>query len=87
MMRKFKKITTQYIIQNKSFDTFKAMKTFAYFNIKVGDKEEAFEIYKDEIIKTYELIKQERRLLCIKTYDRNKELIKEFNKKQLSLWD
>ena len=45
------------------------MKTYAYFNMSVGTKEEVLEIIEDEITKKYELIKQERRLLCTKTYD------------------
>lgn len=78
MIKKRKK-QSRYIFRNKEFTTFKEMKTYAYFNMGVGTKEEALMISEDEIIKKYELIKQERRLLCIKTYDiseRHKKWIK-----------
>lgn len=68
-MKKKGKKKSKYILQNKEFTTFKDMKTYAYFNMGIGTKEEALEIIEDEIIKKYELTKQERRLLCIKTYD------------------
>lgn len=86
-MKKKQKKQSKYILQNKEFTTFKEMKTYAYFNISVGTKEEALEIIEDEIIKKYELIKQERRILCIKTYDKEKELINEFKKRQLNLFE
>lgn len=68
-MKKKQKRQSRYIFRNKEFTTFKEMKTYAYFNMSIGTKEESLEIINDEIIKKYELIKQERRLLCIKTYD------------------
>ena len=84
MIKKRKK-QSRYIFRNKEFTTFKEMKTYVYFNMSVGTKEEALEIIEDEITKKYELIKQERRLLCTKTYDKEKELINEFNKRQPNL--
>ena len=72
-MKKLQKRQSKYIFQNKEFTTFKEMKTYAYFNMSVGTKEETLEVIEDEIIKKYELIKQERRLLCIKTYDITEE--------------
>ena len=62
------------------------MKTYAYFNISVGTKEEALEIDEDQIIKKYELIKQERRLLCIKTYDAIEKYKEWIKKQQLKLF-
>ena len=62
-MKKKQKKQSKYIFRNKEFTTFKNMKTYAYFNMSVGIKEEALEIDKDQIMKKYELIKQERRLL------------------------
>ena len=59
MIKKQKK-QSKYIFNNKEFTTFKEMKTYAYFNMGVGTKEEALEIIEDEIMKKYELIKQER---------------------------
>ena len=86
MIKKGKK-QNKYILRNKEFTTFKEMKTYAYFNMSVGTKEEAMEISEDEIIKKYELIKQERRLLCIKTYDVIEKYKKWIEKLQLELFN
>ena len=85
-MKKKQKKQSKYILQNKEFTIFKEMKTYAYFNMSVGTKEEALEIIEDEIIKKYELIKQERRLLCIKTYDVIEKYKKRIEKQQLKLF-
>ena len=85
-MKKKQKKQSKYILQNKEFTTFKEMKTYAYFNMNIGTKEEAMEISEDEIIKKYELIKQERRLLCIKTYDTIEKYKKWIEKQQLKLF-
>lgn len=76
----------KYIFHNKDFNKFKDMKTYAYFNMSVGTKEEALEINEDQIMKKYELIKQERRLLCIKTYDVIEKYKKWIEKQQLKLF-
>lgn len=86
MIKKQKK-QSKYILCNKEFTTFKEMKTYAYFNMSVGTKEEALEIIEDEIMKKYELIKQERRLLCIKTYDVIEKYKKWIKKLQLELFN
>ena len=86
MIKKRKK-QSKYILCNKEFTTFKEMKTYAYFNMSVGTKEEALEIIEDEIMKKYELIKQERRLLCIKTYDATEKHKKWIEKQQLNLFN
>lgn len=85
-MKKKQKKKSKYIFRNKEFATFKEMKTYAYFNMSVGTKEEAIEVIEDEIIKKYELIKQERRLLCIKTYDAIEKYKKWIEKQQLKLF-
>lgn len=86
-MKKKQKKKSKYIFRNKEFTTFKNMKTYAYFNMHIGTKEEALEIIEDEIIKKYELIKQERRLLCIKTYDVIEKYKKWIEKMQLKLFE
>lgn len=86
-MIKKKKKQNEYIFRNKKFTTFEEMKTYAYFNMSVGTKEKALEINEDEIIKKYELIKQKRRLLCIKTYDVIEEYKKWIEKQQLKLFE
>ena len=85
MIKKRKK-QSRYIFRNKEFTTFKEMKTYAYFNMSVGTKEEVLEIIEDEITKKYELIKQERRLLCTKTYDAIEKYKKWIKKLQLELF-
>lgn len=86
-MKKKQKKRSKYIFRNKEFTTFKDMKTYAYFNMGIGTKEEALEVIEDEIIKKYELIKQERRLLCIKTYDVIEKRKKWVEKMQLKLFE
>ena len=85
-MIKKKKKQSKYIFRNKEFDTFKKAKTYAYFNMGVGTKEELLEINEDQIMKKYELIKQERRILCIKTYDVIEKYKKWIEKQQLKLF-
>ena len=86
-MKKNRKRQSKYIFRNKEFNTFKEMKTYAYFNMSVGTKEESLEIDKDQIMKKYELIRQERRLFCIKTYDLIEKYEKWLEKRQLKLFD
>ena len=85
-MKKNQKIRKSYLSDNKTFTTFKSMKTYAYFNTGVGNTKTGYEIYQDEIIKEYIFKKQERRLLCEKLYDRDEKLKKEFEKCQLKLF-
>lgn len=86
MIKKQKK-QGRYIFRNKEFTTFKEMKTYAYFNMSVGTKEEVLEITEGEITKKYELIKQKRRLLCTKTYDVIEKYKKWIEKLQLKLFN
>lgn len=86
-MKKKQKKKSKYIFRNKEFTTFKDMKTYTYLNMGVGTKEEALEVIEDEIIKKYELIRQERRLLCIKTYDVIEKYNKWIEKMQLKLFE
>lgn len=86
MIKKQKK-QSKYIFRTKEFITFKEMKTYAYFNMGVGTKEEALEVIEDEIMKKYKLIKQERRLLCTKTYDVIEKYKKWIEKQQIKLFN
>lgn len=86
MIKKQKK-QSKYIFRNKEFNTFKEMKTYAYFNMGIGMKEESLEISEDQIMKKYELIKQERRLICIKTHDVIEKYKKWIEKQQLKLFN
>ena len=85
MIKKQKK-QSKYVLHNKEFTTFKEMKSYAYFNMDVGTEEETQEINEDQIMKVYKLIKQERRLLCIKTYDVIEKYKKWIEKQQLELF-
>lgn len=85
-MKNKRKKQSRYIFRNKEFTTFKEMKTYAYFNMSVGAKEEALEINEDQIMKKYELTKQERRILCIKTYDVIEKYKKWIERQQLKLF-
>ena len=80
------KTKKSYLLGNKIFTTFRSMKTYAYFNTEVGNTKTGYEMYQDIIIKEYIFKRQERRLLCEKIYDRDKELKKEFKKRQLKLF-
>lgn len=82
--KRFKR--TNYLSNNEIFTTFKAMKTHAYFNTEIGGTKEGHELADDEIIRTYVFKKQERRILCIKTYDAIEEYKKQIGKKQLKLF-
>lgn len=85
MIKKQKK-QSKYVLHNKEFTTFKEMKSYAYFNMGVGTEEEVQEINEDQIMKAYKLIKQERRVLCIKTYDVIEKYKKWVEKQQLKLF-
>jgi hypothetical protein len=85
-MIKKKKKQSKYIFRTKEFTTFKKMKAYAYFNMSVDTEEEVWEINEDQIMKAYKLIKQERRLLCIKTYDVIEKYKKWIEKQQLKLF-
>ena len=85
-MKKIQKIKKSYLSDNKTFTTFRNMKTYAYFNTGVGNTKTGYETYQDEIIKEYIFKRQERRLICEKKYDRDEKLKKEFEKRQLKLF-
>ena len=84
-MKKLKK-KTKFVILNKEFNTFKAFKTFAWFNTSTKMKKICYELDEDVITKKYIFTKQERRLICEKIYDKDEEDLKEWNYKQLKLF-
>ena len=85
-MKKPKRITT-WIVNKKTFTTFKAFKRYAWYNMRVGEITEGLEIFEDTIFKRYLLKRTERRLLIEKTYDMWDEHVKELKKLQLNLFD
>ena len=85
-MKKVQRIKKSYLLNNKVFTTFGNMRTYAYFNIGVGNTKTGYEMDQNEIIKEYIFKRQERRLLCEKIYDRDEELKKESEKRQFKLF-
>lgn len=86
-MKKKMKKKSKFIFRDKEFTSFRAMKTYAYFNMGVDVKEKGYESTNDEILKEYELIRQKRRLLCRIIYDKKENDKKESEKKQLKLFN
>nr|DAW90900.1 MAG TPA: hypothetical protein [Microviridae sp.] len=85
-MKKKQKLRTIYNVGQKYFNTFKAMKTFVWYNSHTDEEIQGFELINDEIQKHYIFTKKERRLLCEKIYDKDEELKKELKKHQLKLF-
>lgn len=77
---------TKWMILNKEFSTFKAFKTFAWYNMIPGECTKGFEIFEDTVIKEYNLNRKERRLIIEKIYDEQEEKIKKINNQQLELF-
>lgn len=84
-MKKIKRIT-KWIILNKEFNTFKAFKNFAWYNMVAGEVTEGLEIFEDTILKRYRIKKTERRIIIEKTYDMQEEYIKQLEELQLELF-
>lgn len=71
-MKKKTKKRPIYSIGQKKFDTFKAMKSFVWYNSHTDEEIQGFEMIDDEIQKHYIFIKKERRLLCNIIYNKEK---------------
>ena len=84
-MKKPKK-TRKYEADGRVFDTFKKLKDYVYFNTPIKMKKNCYELDEDIITKEYVFTKQERRLICEKTYDKDVEDLKKWNHKQLKLF-
>lgn len=84
-MKKPKK-KTRWIILNKEFSTFKAFKTFAWYNLVPGEVAIGVELFEDTIYKEYKLTRKERRLIVEKTYDMREEHIRQLEELQLKLF-
>ena len=69
------------------FDTFKELKNYIYFNTSIKMKKICYELEEDIITKKYIFTKQERRLICEKTYDKDLEEFEKWKKKQLKLFE
>ena len=71
-MIKKKKKRPIYSTGQKIFNTFKAMKSFVWYNSHTDEEIHGFEMIDDEIQKHYIFIKKERRLLCNIIYNNGK---------------
>lgn len=84
-MKKPKRIT-KFVILNKEFNTFKAFKTFAWYNMIPGECTIGVELFGDTIYKEYKITKKERRLIIEKTYDMWEEHLQQLENLQLKLF-
>lgn len=84
-MKKPKKIR-KYEADGYIFNTFRELKNYMYFNTSIKMKKIGYELDEDVITKKYIFTKQERRLICEKTYDKDLEDLKKWNQKQLKLF-
>ena len=84
-MKKTKRIT-KWMVLNKEFSTFKAFKTFAWYNMMPGECTTGVELFEDTIYKEYKLTRKERRLIIEKIYDMREEHLKQLEKLQLKLF-
>lgn len=71
-MKKKAKTRPIYSIGEKNFNTFKAMKSFIWYNSHTDEEIQGFEMIDDEIQKHYIFIKKGRRLLCNMIYNKEK---------------
>ena len=71
---------TKWMVLNKEFSTFKAFKTFAWYNLLPD------EVFEDTIYKEYKLTRKERRLIIEKTYDMWEEHLQQLENLQLKLF-
>ena len=84
-MKKPKK-TRKYETDGRIFNTFKEAKNYVYFNTPTKMKKVCYELDEDVITKRYVFTKRERRLICVKTYDKDLEEIEKWKEKQLKLF-
>lgn len=84
-MKKPKKIR-KYETDGYIFDTFKELKNYVYFNTSIKMKKICYELDEDVITKKYIFTKQERRLICEKTFDKDEQDEKIWKQKQLKIW-
>ena len=75
-MKKPKRIT-KWMVLNKTFNTFKEFKNFAWYNMIPNEVTIGVELFEDTIYKEYKITKKERRLIIEKTYDMWEEHIQQ----------
>lgn len=70
---KKRQIKTIWIVNSNKFNTFKAFKTWLWYNLHIGEIIEGSQIWEDTIYKTYKIKKTERRLIVEIIYDLEQE--------------
>lgn len=81
--KKIRKYTTNGLI----FNTFQELKRYVYFHTSLNQIKIGYELEEDVITKKYIFTKQERRLICTKTYDKDLEELKKWKERQLKLFE
>lgn len=76
----------KYEFEGYLFNTFKELKTYAYYHTSTNKDITGYELEDDVITKKYIFHKKERRLICEKTYDKDEEDSKKWKQKQLKLF-
>lgn len=84
-MKKPKKKTV-WVVKNKTFTTFKAFKTYAWYNLIPGEVVIGVEVFEDTIYKEYRIKRTERRLIVEKIYDMWEEYLQQLENLQLKLF-
>ena len=74
------------MVLNKTFNTFKEFKNFAWYNMRPNEVTTGVELFEDTIYKEYKITKKERRLIIEKTYDMWEEHIQQLENLQLKLF-
>ena len=75
-----------YVVKDNEFESYQALKTWGYFNLKKGEIVEAYELEEDVVKKEYKLYRQERRLIVKKKYDEKEDVLRHVMNQQLNLW-
>lgn len=71
----------------QKFGTFRELKWHMYLNMQKNTKDNAYQMWNDEILKVYEFNRQERRLLCRTIYDYEKINLEKWNNRQTKLFN
>lgn len=76
----------KYELEGYLFNTFKELKTYVYYHTSINEDITGYELEDDVITKKYIFHKKERRLICEKTYDKDREDLEKWNQNQLKLF-
>lgn len=71
----------------QKFNTFRELKWHMYLNMQENTKDNAYQMWNDEVLKEYEFYKQKRRILCRIIYDYEKIKLEKWNNRQIKLFN